>query len=304
MNNPDYLEGFRKDWHLMEQCWTEMKWIKDGPTLRKLIVDQLSCDFPRNAKHSWKVFADDIWSFCLAAGCPKADRHDPFACVEALRDLVSRQFMYTADLHNKISELNGQIIIQQRMITALAYRDIIENLSATIPGPTATAKWHGFLESVFHGVENTGFPNDHPFARRDIGQRYPLHRLKEMAKELYSTFSRTIHNFQPSKDFDQYTPMPGQFDPMQIDFMTAMRPLREHLDDEGGPNWERERERYGIRTAHSKRTPKSEQGNTKHDTPGGNIIWNHFEPDLEDLDSEQRAQPSEAGGFTFGDDTE
>lgn len=65
-----------------------------------------------------------------------------------------------------------------------------------------------------------------------------------MAKELYSTLSRTIHNFQPSKDFDQYTPMPGQSDSMQIDFMTAMKPLRKNLNDDENPIWDKERARY------------------------------------------------------------
>jgi len=65
-----------------------------------------------------------------------------------------------------------------------------------------------------------------------------------MARELYSTLSRTIHNFQPSKDFNQYTVMPGQFDPMQIDFMKVMEPKRENLKADGSPDWEKERNRY------------------------------------------------------------
>lgn len=57
-----------------------------------------------------------------------------------LRDLVSRQFMYTTDLRNRISALNKQIILQQRMITALAYRNVPEHLSAQTPGKNATKK--------------------------------------------------------------------------------------------------------------------------------------------------------------------
>jgi hypothetical protein len=65
-----------------------------------------------------------------------------------------------------------------------------------------------------------------------------------MARELYSTLSQTIHNFQPSKDFNQYTLMPVQFDPMQIDFMKAMEPKKENLKADGSPDWEKERNRY------------------------------------------------------------
>ena len=63
---------------------------------------------------------------------------------------------------------------------------------------------------MFPNVEakNGKIPADNPFKdlsdRHELDKKYPLHHLQEMAKELYSTLSRTIHNFQPSKDFDQY----------------------------------------------------------------------------------------------------
>lgn len=202
----------------------------------------------RGDRTRWANFTDGIWSFCLAAGCPRADRSDPFASVESLRDLVSRQFAYTTDLHNKISELNKRIILQQRMITALAYRNVLENVSATTPGINATDKWHNFLERMFREVEdeNGVIPAANPFNdlfdQHDIEKKYTLERLIPMAKGLYSSLSRTIHYFQPSGDFDQYTPMPGQFDQMEIDFMSGMRP--ENVDKNREPNWEHERGRY------------------------------------------------------------
>lgn len=53
-------------------------------------------------KKPWVIFKDNIWSFCLAAGCPKADSRDPFKSIEMLRDLVSRQSVYTVDLQQDI----------------------------------------------------------------------------------------------------------------------------------------------------------------------------------------------------------
>ena len=203
-----------------------------------------------NYSKLWLIFSESISSFCLAAGCPKAITGDPFKSLEILRDVVSRQFIYTADLHNRISELNQQIVLQQRMITALAYRYVLESLTAEIPGHSATEKWHSFLEKVFRNVERDDgkIPLNNPFNdlfdQHKIDKKYPIGYLKEMAKELYSTLSRTIHNFQPSKDFGQYTPMPGQFDPMQIDFLVAMKPDSTNLNDDGNPNWEKERARY------------------------------------------------------------
>lgn len=149
--------------------------------------------------------------------------------------------MYTTDLHNRISALNKQIILQQRMITALAYRNVLEHLSSETPGNNATKRWHNFVDKMFRNVEakNGKIPADNPFKdlfdQHKLDKKYRLHHLQEMAKELYSTLSRTIHNFQPSKDFDQYTPMPRQFDPMQIDFITAMKPLRKNLTDDENP---------------------------------------------------------------------
>lgn len=198
----------------------------------------------------WFTFSESISSFCLAAGCPKAIAGKPFESLEILRDVVSRQFVYTADLHNRISELNQQIVLQQRMITALAYRHVLESLMAETPGYNATEKWHSFLEKMFRNVESDDgkIPPNNPFNnlfdQHKIDKKYPIGYLKEMAKELYSTLSRTIHNFQPSKDFGQYTPMPGQFDPMQIDFLAAMKPDSTNLNEDGNPNWEKERARY------------------------------------------------------------
>ena len=254
------------------------------------------------AKDSWATFSANIWSFCLAAGCPKADKSNPFKSLEMLRDSISRQFLYTADLHQRISDLNKQSILQQRMITALAYRNILENLSANTLGNSEAQRWRTFLEEMFSAVEKGDIPRENPFTnlfeQHDLEKKYSLPHLKSMAHELYSTLSRTIHNFQSSKDFDQYTPMPGQFDPMQIDFMAAMKPLTENLNRDGNPIWEQERARYpgqGVKWSHtiqSKSTTKPEK-QTKNETEAATpesvedgIVF-PLHPDLGDLDSEE-----------------
>jgi hypothetical protein len=71
--------------------------------------------------------------------------------------------MYTTDLHTKISELNKQIILQQRMITALAYRNVLENLSAETVGLNLTNKWHNFLTRMFTAVRDNNIPAENPF---------------------------------------------------------------------------------------------------------------------------------------------
>lgn len=278
----------------------------------KLVISRITGGYMEYQNH-WTIFSDDIWSFCLAAGCSKANRNDPFASFEALRDQVSRQFAYTTDLHTKISDLNKQIILQQRMITALACRNIMENLTATTPGHTATEKWHTFLNKMFQNVEdeNGKIPSDNPFIdlfdQHDIEKKYSIKDLKQMANELYSTLSRTIHNFQTSEGFNQYTPMPGQFDPMQIDFMAAMKP---NFNINGDPNWETERKRYPGQVVDVSRTPKpAKQTKTKDrlkepsSAPAQAVFRSG--PDLSDLDSVQRIERSDTqSDLIFGTDSE
>ena len=219
----------------------------------------------------WLTLIDDIWSFCIAAGCPEADRQDPFRSLQALRDLISRQFVYTADLHNMIAKRDKQIILQQRMITALAYRNVIENISANAKGDIRTIKWHHFLEDMFQNAKDGKLPSDHPLKNifDQHGGEIPRNLLKQMAKDLYSTLSRTIHRFQPSPDFDQYSPIPGQFDPMQIEFLTAMNPTTKDDKEQGSPDWEKERARYAEKEGGDKvstqvsSAPENDQKNPK-----------------------------------------
>ena len=87
------------------------------------------------------------------------------------------------------------------MITALAHRNVLEHLSAETPGHNATEKWHNFVDKMFRNVEakNGKIPPDNPFNglfdQHKIDKKYLPHHLQEMAKELYSILSRTIHNF-------------------------------------------------------------------------------------------------------------
>ena len=199
----------------------------------------------------WREFSENLWLFCLAVGSPKGDRSDPFKSLDALRYLISQQFAYTADLHNRIYDLRKQIILQQRMITALAYRNVLENLSAESGGFNPTEKWHRFVEDLFkEAKEKTGKISPvHPFlllyTERDLDKRNGVSLFKEMAKSLFSDLSRTIHFFQSSENFAQlYTLMPGQFDAAQIAFMVSIRPLEENFIGLGEPSWGEERKRY------------------------------------------------------------
>lgn len=104
-------------------------------------------------------------------------------------------------------------------------------------------KWHNFLEDMFQNIKDGQLPSDHPLKNifDQHSEEIPRNLLKQMAKDLYSTLSRTIHRFQPFLNFDQYSLIFSQFDPMQINFMTAMNSI---MKEQGSPEWEKKRARY------------------------------------------------------------
>ena len=150
LSNGDFYGGRSWAQSAVIESWTNIKECQPI-SFPNRISDDLECVWREimsdwftkitNYRKLWFIFSESISSFCLAAGCPKAITGEPFKTLEILRDVVSRQFIYTADLHNRISELNQQIVLQQRMITALAYRYVLESLTAEIPGHSATEKW-------------------------------------------------------------------------------------------------------------------------------------------------------------------
>ena len=137
----------------------------------------------------WATFSANTCSFCLAAGCAKVDRRNPFKSLEVLRDSVSRQFAYAADLHQKISDLNKQIILRQRMITALAYRKVLENVSANTPGNGEAKRWRTFLKNTCSRPSKTAISLAKIHSPISVigttwRKQYSLSHLKPMAHEL------------------------------------------------------------------------------------------------------------------------
>ena len=253
--DPRNIDDDGDSWPLEQvvESWTEIKNRNyatpiEGNVQGRLLAAWISLNFHSRA---WVKFNHNIWSFCLAAGCSKADKRDPFRSLEILRDSVSRQFLYTTDLHNRISELNKQIISQQRMITALAYRNVLENVSSTNPGFNPTEKWRSFVEKMLENVgdKDATVSKDIPLKGlidQHKGNVTSLNTLKQTANDLYGTLSRTIHHPSPSKDFDQYNLISGQFDQVQIKFMTAMKPLTTNRLADDTFDWEKERRRYST----------------------------------------------------------
>lgn len=79
-----------------------------------------------------------------------------------------------------------QIIMQQRMITALAYRSALENLSEETEVLNLTNKWHNFLSRMFNAVRDNNTPAENPFDdlldEEQEDKKHSLEYLQQMAR--------------------------------------------------------------------------------------------------------------------------
>ena len=73
----------------------------------------------------------------------------------------------------------------------------MENISATAPSDRLTVTWHTSPDQLFETAKDGKLPADHPFREIFDQHNEDIARglLKQMAKDLYSTLSRTIHRF-------------------------------------------------------------------------------------------------------------
>ncbi|XXH03963.1 hypothetical protein Hte_010371 [Hypoxylon texense] len=269
----DYLNTPRK------QIETHKLDIKRSPTTKKF---QLA-DFCKKLEKNQMIPTDEVWTawtncrtnpeglsqwaqvvdntgqFCLAAGSPEASKEDPFESLRHLRKTLSRHFLYTADLHKWIFNLQAQINQQQRTITALVYRGVLENIVAEENGRGPVEKWKNFLKDRVFFDDHQGREK----MREDLKKRnqgldeflntyrkgqHGQQHIREMADHLYSTLSRAIHNFRlaGAGEDDQYDVSSSQFDPMERDFLLALKPLSANVAVDGTVDWEKEQERYPV----------------------------------------------------------
>ncbi|KAF2107776.1 hypothetical protein BDV96DRAFT_653559 [Lophiotrema nucula] len=237
---------------------------------------------------AWQTVVNDVRLFCLAAGAEEASSTNPLTSIEHLRIATSRQFAYTADLHKTIGNLNRQIAKQQRMITALRYRHIMENLIKDLQSKeSATRRWNSFLTST-NDYYKEWFASKSEDEKKVLGtidksQKHPLHDfitkygnkagfvidngIQTMTRDLYGTLSRTIHD-HPLEKADLFAIYDTQYDPMQIDFMRALEP--EHWDNEafGEVKWEQEQSRFKG----AKDNSKGEGNSSKRESNGYNSV--------------------------------
>ncbi|KIW29133.1 hypothetical protein, variant [Cladophialophora immunda] len=202
-------------------------------------------DFNKNP--IYQTFSTKVAEFCLEAGCPAVTR-SPSEDIYSLRnhlfstDSAARE----AELRKEIDDLRSANRSQQRIITNLAFRHLLEMLPPrdAKPGTSATAGWNAFFQSALKEAQRQLERGEmgHPLA--PVLKKYPkLKQIENVGTNLYGTLSTNIHHFS-----GQYKVLDDQWNALEVDILRAITPLGEN-ETESGIDWQMERFRYGSGTS-------------------------------------------------------
>jgi hypothetical protein len=182
-----------------------------------------------------------VADFCIRAGCPSVTRN-PVKNVERLRaHLATRSSaIREAELRREIEGLRSENQRQQRIISNLTFRHLLENLPPTSSKKmTSTARWTEFFKNAVESSKSRS---------ENASQKHPLDALlskyrntsqiERVGVTLYSTFSTNIHYFN-----SQYTVIESQWNTLECDIMKALVPMPSNVTADG-TDWQKERERY------------------------------------------------------------
>jgi hypothetical protein len=206
-----------------------------------VLWEQMQSSTSECAKHrDYQKFAKKVAEFCLEAGCPIVE-HDPRSDVSALRRHLSQNLSAReAELREEIQELRNANRAQQRIITNLTFRHLLEML----PPPkdrltSATSQWESFIYTALEKAQKQLSEEhmSHPLVPV-LKKHNRLKQIKNVGKHLYATLSSNIHHFS-----GQFTVLSDQWNTLEADLLRALVPLPGNCT-EAGVNWEKERLRY------------------------------------------------------------
>jgi hypothetical protein len=210
-----------------------------------LIVDlwsQLQTSVTKYPKQkSFRIFTSKIGDFCLKAGCPVI-KYDPFDDIFALRQhlLSNDSARREAELHAELRELRDVNRAQQRIITNLAFRHVLEMLPASgAKHPSATARWNAFFRMALKEAQNQQAHDEVSHPLIPVLKKYGRPKqIEDVGVSLYNTLSTNIHHFS-----QQFVLLEDQWNALEVDILKALTPLARNKT-ESGVDWERERLRY------------------------------------------------------------
>ncbi|EXJ69858.1 uncharacterized protein A1O5_06930 [Cladophialophora psammophila CBS 110553] len=220
--------------------------LRDGPVspgnLSALWYQLLQSYSDFGKQSIYQLFSAKVAEFCLEAGCPAVTRN-PSADIYSLRkhlfsnDSAARE----AELRKEIEDLRNANRSQQRIITNLAFRHLLEALPArdAKAATSATAAWTAFFQTALKEAQKQLEQGrlDHPLI--PVLKKYPkVKQIENVGANLYGTLSTNIHHFS-----GQYKVLDDQWNALEVDILRALTPLAEN-ETEAGIDWRTERLRY------------------------------------------------------------
>jgi hypothetical protein len=190
---------------------------------------------------NFRTLASKVANFCLEAGCP-AVKYEPTDNIYCLRQylLSHNPGVREDELREEITRLNNINRAQQRIITNLAFRHLLEMLPTSSAKPlSATAKWHTFFLTALKTAQTQQARGqmDHPLL--PVLRKYDRPKqIADVGANLYSTLSTNIHHFSA-----QFVVLDDQWNTLEADILKALTPLAQNKR-ETDIEWERERLRY------------------------------------------------------------
>lgn len=195
----------------------------------------------RDFHTDYQAISSKVANFCLLAGSPSIV-HDPLRDVQHLREHLSsdQSAIREAELRREIEELRKATQTQQRIITNLTFRHLLENLPLpTGKSVSSTARWTSFFKHALKNAHNQSHANIQQHPLHAVLQKHAsLVQVEAVGTSLYSTFSTNIHHFS-----SQYTVIESQWNALESDIMKALTPLPSNVTATD-IDWQKERMRY------------------------------------------------------------
>lgn len=204
--------------------------------------NELQTSVTKYSKHrDFQTFTSKVADFCLESGCP-AVKYDPSDDIYHLRQhlLSDDSAVREAELRAELDKLRNVNRAQQRIITNLAFRHVLEMLSAShAKHPSATARWSAFFRKALKEAQaqHERGQTNHPLM--PLLRKYDRPKqIEDVGVNLYSTLSTNIHHFS-----QQFVVIDDQWNTLEADILKALNPLARN-ELEASVDWVQERLRY------------------------------------------------------------
>ncbi|KIW79497.1 hypothetical protein Z517_06109 [Fonsecaea pedrosoi CBS 271.37] len=203
-------------------------------------------DFRKNSVY--QIFSTKVAEFCLEAGCPAVTRNPPEDIYSLRNHLFSSDSAAReAELRKEIDELRNANRSQQRIITNLAFRHLLEMLPPrdAKAGNSATAAWTAFFQTGLKEAQRQLERGESGHPLTPVLKKYPkIKQIENVGTNLYGTLSTNIHHFS-----GQYKVLDDQWNALEVDILRAITPLADN-ETEAGVDWQMERSRYRGSATH------------------------------------------------------